>query len=363
MRDCIRVQRVIVMNSDFALFFVFLGVLLFFCVYFVLKHYIRYAEVHKMFAHPVARSSHTKSIPTGGGVVFGLLHIIFLMIAICGIDNVIIVESIIKICFGGFLILILGALDDKYFLRARYKLFIQIVVALIMVMLGFQITYITNPFGVPISLNFFSIPMTVLWYLFVMNAINMIDGLDGLAAGIAIITCLVLMIFSYNNRDFFVFLSCAFLVASLLAFLKYNFSPAKLFMGDSGSLFIGFILASLAIAGNEAQFKGLATFTLLVPTTVILIPLGDTIFTVIRRIKNKQHIFTADKEHIHHKLINFGFSQKTVTLICWFITFILGLISLGYMFIGKQAMMLVLFIVGLLMTGLFFYIYKKELFK
>ena len=351
------------MNEDFAWYFFLLSGISFIFTYLLLKYYIKYAELHKILAHPVERSVHKRIIPTGGGLIFALSHIVFLLLSLVGMDEIVIKESVLKISFGGILITFLGILDDRYLLKAKFKLVIQILIALIMIMLGFKITYFTNPFGPTIYLNFLSIPVTVIWYLAVMNAINLIDGLDGLATGITIITCVVLMVFSFYNRNFLVFINSNFLVISLLAFLKYNYPPEKIFMGDSGSLFIGFILASLAIAGNEVQFKGLTTFTLLVPVTVMFIPFGDTIFAIIRRIKNKQHIFQADKNHFHHKLIDYGLSHKSVTLICWFITLIFGVIALGYMFVGKQIMMVVLFIISIILVGLFFYLYKKELFK
>jgi len=302
-------------------------------------------------------------IPTGGGVVFGSLCLVFLLLSMIGINDLDIKYSILKICSGSLLIILLGVIDDKYVISAKYKLFIQILIASMMYFLGFQISQMTNPFGFPINFSFLSFPITIIWYLLVMNAINFIDGLDGLASGITVIACLVLMMFSYLSRNFLVFICCSMLVTCLLAFLRYNFFPAKVFMGDAGSLFIGFMLASLAIAGNEEQFKGLTTFTLLVPLTVILIPLSDTVFTIIRRIKSKQNIFRADKNHIHHKLIDLGLTHRAVTLVCWLITLFLGLIALGYLFVDSEIMFLVLIIIGFITLGLFFYIYKKELFK
>ncbi|MCL2064728.1 MAG: undecaprenyl/decaprenyl-phosphate alpha-N-acetylglucosaminyl 1-phosphate transferase [Candidatus Cloacimonetes bacterium] len=351
------------MNDAFIWYYVLLCGLLFFSSVFLTKLFIKYSAVHKILALPNERTLHKSPIPTGGGIVFALLHIIFLLLAIYGLDENFIKESIYKLCFGGLLVVILGVLDDKHALKAKQKLFFQILIALLMIFLGFNITQVTNPLGNPFYINYLSFPITILWYLLVMNAINLIDGLDGLAAGITIITCLVLLFFSYHFKNFLVFINSAFLVCTLLGFLRYNYSPAKLFMGDTGSLFIGYLIASLAIAGNETQFKGLTTFTLLVPLTVIFIPLIDALFTVIRRLKNRQYIFQADKKHLHHKLLDKGFSHKTVTLICWFTTLILGLIALGYIFVDKQIMLFILAFIGIIMLILFFYIYKKELFK
>ena len=351
------------MNEAFIWYYVLLCIVLFFSNIFLIKFYIKKANSHKILAIPNARSLHKTPIPTGAGLVFASLHVVFLLLATVGLDDHSIRLSIFKLCLGAFFVIILGVFDDKYSLKAKYKLLFQILIAIFMIFLGFRISTITNPFGDAIALNFLSIPITILWYLLLMNAVNLIDGLDGLAAGIAIITCLVLLFFSARNTNFLVFLNCAFLICSLLAFLKYNFNPAKVFMGDTGSLFIGFLIASFAIAGNETQFKGLTTFTLLVPVTVIFVPLSDTFFTIIRRMKNKQFIFQADKNHFHHKLLEYGFSHLAVTLICWFITLIFAMIALGYIYIPKQIMLIILSFISVMMIALFIYIYKKEFFK
>ncbi len=351
------------MIDEFIWYFCLLGILLFVGVDYFLKIFIKKASHHKIFAHPIERSVHKKAIPTGGGLVFALCMLIALISSTIGIHDIVIKQSIYKIIIGGVLILFLGFIDDKYSLKARYKLIVLIFISFVMVGLGFRISYFTNPFGQQVFLNLLSIPITVLWYLVLMNSINLIDGLDGLASGIAMITCLILMVFSFFSKNFLVFINSFFLFISLAAFLRFNYPPAKIFMGDSGSLFIGFILSSLSIAGNEKQFKGLTTFTLLVPVTVMFIPLGDTVFAIIRRIKNKQHIFQADKSHLHHKMLDSGLSPKAVTLLCWFITLIFGVIALGYLFVIKQIMFVLLIFISLLLIFLFFYIYKKELFK
>lgn len=351
------------MKNEFIPYFIILGIASVACVYYLMKMYIKKAHLHKILAYPVDRSVHKDIIPTGAGIVFSLVFLMFVLLSVFGIHEYVIRSAIYKISFGGILVVFLGYIDDRYSLKAKYKLIIQMLIGLIMIGLGFKITYFTNPFGTQIMLNYFSVPVTVLWYIAVMNSINLIDGLDGLAAGITIITCFIMMVFAFYSRNFLVFINSFYLSLMLLVFLRFNYPPAKVFMGDSGSLFIGYILASLSIAGNEVQFKGLTTFTLLVPVTVMFIPLGDTLFAIIRRIKKRQHIFTADKEHLHHKLIESGLSHKAVTLICWFITMIFGVIALGYLFVGKQIMLTILVIISILLLSLFFYLYKKEIFK
>jgi len=351
------------MDENKLLFFVFLNILVALISFFLYKIYIKYATYHQIYAYPTSRSAHKSVLPTGGGIVFGFLHIIFICFASYGIDNLAIIPLIYKLSLGSFLIILVGAFDDKYMLQAKYKLFFQIIISLIMINFGFRISLLTNPLGVPVNLGFLSVPITIFWYLIVINAINLIDGLDGLAAGITVFSCLILLIFSFFNKNFFVFINCNFIIINLIIFLLFNFPHAKLFMGDTGSLFIGFLLASLSIGGNEAQFKGLTTFTLLVPITVLIIPLGDTFFTICRRVINHQPIFSADKKHVHHQLLNLGLSPQAVTILCWFITLIFGIVSLGYLFVSTYIMLLILIIILIICTGLFLYIYKKELFK
>ena len=348
------------MKVGYELFYVALSILLFLCVYYFTKLYIKLVPIHKIQANPNDRTIHKKSIPTGGGIGFALFHLVFLFISMNGIVENDVKTLIYYMTIGGSAILFLGFIDDKYSIKAIYKFIAQILIAYFMVEFGFKISVITNIFGDPFYLHNWSIPITIVWYVFLMNAINLIDGLDGLAAGIAIISSLVLMVYSFFNRNFFVFINCNFLALGLIAFLRFNYFPAKVFMGDTGSLFIGFMLASLSIAGNEVSFKGLTTFTLLIPVTVMFLPIADTVFTFVRRVKSKQLIFSADKKHLHHMIIEKGFSQKTVTLMFWFITLVFGVIALGYMFVPSIIMFIMLFLISILLICLFFYIYKKE---
>jgi UDP-GlcNAc:undecaprenyl-phosphate GlcNAc-1-phosphate transferase len=345
------------------IYFVILSMALLLAIYIVMKCYLKSAPFHKIYAYPNLRSTHKTIIPTGGGIVFSGLHIVFLLLSLLFIDDIDISESLSKICIGGFLIYIVGFIDDKFAIKPRYKLIGQIVVAIFMFYMGFKISEVSNPFGPILGLGYLSFPVTILWYLLVINAINLIDGLDGLAAGITLISCIVLMIYSFDAKNFLIFISATYMAIALLVFLVFNFPKARCFMGDTGSLYIGFMLASLAIAGNESQFKGITTFTILIPVTVLFIPILDTVFTVFRRMKSKQKIFRADKNHLHHKLVSLGISNMSVSLICWFITLILAIISIGYMFVSVLSMFYVLGSMMVIMVGLLFYIYKKDIFK
>jgi len=338
-------------------------VALFLCVYFAIKTYIKHSLIHKIIALPTERSVHDNKMPTSGGIIFGLFHIIAMLITYFVISDTQIRVLLLQLCIGGVLILTLGAIDDIFNIKPRYKLLGQIFVALIMLLMGFSVNRITNPFGEPFSVGYFSILVTIIWYLLVMNSINLIDGLDGLAAGIAIISCSVLIIYAFHHNNPVILFCCIYLVVALFAFLMFNFPNAKIFMGDSGSLYIGYFLASVSIFGSQIQFKGLTTFTILVPITVLFIPIIDTIFTIARRFKNKQPIFKADKKHLHHNLLTIGHSKIVVTMLCWLVTFIFGVIALGYIYLHKLIMIFILAIIGSAMLSIFFYIYKKELFK
>ncbi|OQX71913.1 MAG: UDP-N-acetylmuramyl pentapeptide phosphotransferase, partial [Candidatus Cloacimonas sp. 4484_275] len=152
------------------------------------------------------------------------------------------------------------------------------------------------------------------------------------------------------------------LIGSNLAFLRFNFYPAKIFMGDTGSLFIGFNIAAISVIGS-AQYKGITTMTLLIPIIASVIPLTDTFLAVFRRIKNRKNIFQADKEHLHHKMLELGFSQKTVAVISYIVTFIFGLTAFGFSFAPKEILLIVLLILIFILSVFIFIILKKGMLK
>jgi UDP-GlcNAc:undecaprenyl-phosphate GlcNAc-1-phosphate transferase len=325
--------------------------------------YIKFAKYHKIYAHPTHRSMHSDMMPTGAGLIFAAIHIISLLITTNIFNDADYKNLVYRICIGGFFIVCVGLCDDRFNIKPIIKLFGQVFVTILMICMGFTITTITNPFGSLFELNLLSIPITIMWYLIVMNAINLIDGLDGLAAGIAIISAIVLSIYSAVGQNDFLFLNSFLLIIVLLGYIPYNFPNARTFMGDTGSLYLGFWFASIAIAGNEVPIKGVTTITLLIPVIILFIPLLDSTFTIFRRLKNKQSVFAADKNHLHHQLIQKGYSKHLVVLICWLLTMFLGIIALGYLFISNFTMTTILIVISSLMITLFFYIYKKELFK
>lgn len=218
------------------------------------------------------------------------------------------------ILLGGSLMFLLGLIDDIYNLDAKFKLIIQLAIATVVYLLGVKIDTIFNPFGgSPFQLGILSYPITILWIVGISNAVNFIDGVDGLAGSVITVNSITLALIavSITPAQPITALIGFILAGSMLAFLTYNFNPAKIFMGDSGALFAGFLLATLSIAG---VMKG-ATLAILLPFMVLAVPIMDITYSSLRRIMKGKSPFVADAEHIHHKLLKAGFSQKITVAI------------------------------------------------
>ncbi|MCF7911668.1 MAG: undecaprenyl/decaprenyl-phosphate alpha-N-acetylglucosaminyl 1-phosphate transferase [Candidatus Cloacimonetes bacterium] len=318
---------------------------------------IRLSNKLGMIDQPDERRIHKKPIALAGGLSFAIPIVLMeLSLAIIMPEYR---NRLLEMAIGGSLIGLLGYLDDKRGFTARYKLVFQILLVSVMYIAGYRMNLLTNPFGSEIRLGIFSFPFTVLWYLAVINAFNLIDGLDGLAAGIAAIVSGVILTVGIINHDPFVSLLSLILMAGCLGFLNYNFYPARIFMGDTGALFLGFNIASICISG-VGQFKGITTMTLLIPIATLALPLIETFNTIFRRMKDNQHIFKADKEHIHHKLLELGYSQKTIALALYFITFLFGLIAIGFSFSNKRLFLLILIVMVFILFILINLLYSKE---
>lgn len=226
---------------------------------------------------------------------------------------------------GATLIVILGVVDDMKPLSSRLKLLVQVMAAFILVACGVRVEWITNPFNTVEGmtyLSYFSYPITIFWVVGVTNTLNLIDGLDGLAAGIAFIASLTLLTVSLMNGNRTMVIYTAALAGASIGFLPYNFNPAKIFMGDTGSTFLGFVLAAISI---EGAMKGAATLAIAIPVLALGLPIFDTTFAIIRRAVNGKPIMEADKGHLHHRLLALGLSQKQVVLTLYAASAFLGL--------------------------------------
>ena len=262
---------------------------------------------------------------------------------------------------GGLIISIVCFIDDLKDLPPLVKLAAQLTAAIIVVLFGLKIENINIPFLYKIGLpNIFSIVLTIGWIVGITNAINLIDGLDGLSSGIALISCVsMLIIFALNESPIIAILLITALAGALSGFLPFNFNPAKTFMGDAGSNFLGYCLAVISIFGVAK------TYTLVVvvaPLIVLGLPVVDTIVAIVRRtIKGKsiKAIMKPDKEHLHHTLLKLGFTQREAVFIMYAITAALGLFTIVLLESGVwKALSFLLMIIAILAIG--FRNFEKE---
>lgn len=268
---------------------------------------------------PSNRRINKKAIPTIGGIAiyFGfLIPVLFLTL---------LNKMILGILLGGTFILLLGILDDLYEISPWMKLIGQIVAASILIICGVKIEFITNPFGGMIYLGYWGIPLTLLWIVGVTNTVNLVDGLDGLAAGITAIAAVTLFFVGLQEGQVIAAIMALTLAGSSIGFLKFNFNPAEIFMGDTGAMFSGYILAAISVSG---ALKSAATVTLIVPVLALGVPIFDTIFAIIRRLYNGKPIGEADHGHIHHRLLALGLNQRQAVLSVYAISIGLGLMAL-----------------------------------
>ena len=235
------------------------------------------------------------------------------------------IHNFLGLLFGGTLIMLVGVWDDIMGLRPRAKFTAQVVVAIISMLYGFRIEGFDVPLShhqyvnIPIWLGY---PLTLVWYLGMMNAINFLDGLDGLLAGVTAISGLFLFAIAVSHGDVIAALLLAALVGGALGFLPYNFNPAKIFLGDAGSLFIGYVFATISIIVTA---KVAITISLLVPLVALGLPVVDTAAAILRRLRAGKAISEADREHFHHILVfRFGLDVKQAVLLIWAVSFVLG---------------------------------------
>ena len=268
------------------------------------------------------RRMHKRPIPRLGGlaIIFG-----FMVSVLCFGEMT---KGHTSMLIGAMIIATMGIVDDVKALDAKPKFLIQIIAALIVVLWGeVRIEVFTNPIvwsGVPYMVlpYWFSVILSVLWIVFITNAVNFIDGLDGLAAGVSAIMTVSLVFIAARMGEYSEAIIGTALMGACFGFLPYNFNPAKIFMGDTGSTFLGFILATLSIQG---VFKSYAVISFAVPLLIVGLPLFDAVFAMIRRMLKGQSPMQADRGHLHHRLIDMGFSQKQTVFILYAISGILGI--------------------------------------
>ncbi len=265
---------------------------------------------------PDKRKVHTHIMPRLGGLA------IFLGCVLAVVCSLPITRDLMGILLGGAWIVIVGILDDKYSLPAKVKLLGQILAACILVAFDIKIEWLNNPLGGYFYLEYLSIPFTIFWVISFINVVNLIDGLDGLAAGVSGIASITIILVAVHQGYYPVATLTAALAGGIFGFIHYNFNPATIFMGDTGSMFIGYMLAAIAILG---AVKTAATIALIVPAVALGLPIMDTAFAILRRYSNGKPIFQPDKGHLHHRLLALGLSQKQAVLLMYAISIILSL--------------------------------------
>ena len=263
---------------------------------------------------PDNRKVHKKIMPRLGGIA---IYIAFMIGCVASME---ITWDIFGILLGGTLIVALGVADDVYQLPAKVKLLGQIAAACVLVIFDIRIEWVNNPLGGYFYLDMLSIPFTIFWVISFTNVVNLIDGLDGLAAGVSAIASLTVILVAVQMGYFHVAVLTAALAGAIIGFIRYNFNPATIFMGDTGSMFIGYMLAAISVYG---AVKTAATIALIVPAIALGLPILDTAFAIMRRYVNGRPIFQPDKGHLHHRLLATGMSHKETVLFMYGITAVL----------------------------------------
>ncbi|MDN5344132.1 MAG: UDP-GlcNAc:undecaprenyl-phosphate/decaprenyl-phosphate GlcNAc-phosphate transferase [Clostridia bacterium] len=264
---------------------------------------------------PNARKVHHTLMPRLGGVAIyaGFLTAFWLL----GYHT----NQYLGLWLGGSFIMLVGLVDDVKNISPRVKLMGQVVAAAILVAFGVRVEFLTNPFDGLFILGKLAIPVTIFWLVGVTNALNLVDGLDGLAAGTSLIASVTIAIVAWLNGESAVALLSLALAAGVLGFLPFNFHPARIFMGDSGSMFLGFNLAALATIGLT---KSATVVSLFVPVVILGLPILDTALAIVRRFLNHRPIFAPDKGHLHHRLLAQGLTQRQAVGVIYLVDACLG---------------------------------------
>ncbi len=294
----------------------------------------------KAIDHPNDRKVHSYSMPRLGGVA---IFSGFMIAVIFGISMALLMHMRLNylglwgILIGASFILLVGIVDDMRGISASRKLVLQIIAAAIPMFFGVQITWLSVPVTGIILLGVFSIPFTILWVVGFSNALNFIDGLDGLASGITAIAAITLFLVAIRIHQPGAAILLIALAGAAIGFLRYNFNPASIFLGDSGSLFLGYILAVSSVVG---VLKSTIFLALLIPIMILAIPIFDAASVILRRVKDGRHIFDADRRHLHHRLLDRGFSHKQVVVSIYVacIALSIGALITTYFGVGRMFM-------------------------
>ena len=300
---------------------------------------------------PDARKVHKKPIPRIGGIGIyaAFMAAIFSVLSFVEVTAEVRTE-LIGLMVGGSLIVLVGVIDDYKNLPAKVKLVGQILAAAVLVIaFDVRIDFITDPFGDYIYTEWLAIPVTIFWIVGLTNTVNLIDALDGLSAWVSTIASITIFLVALQQGILLVAVLTAALAGAAFGFLYYNFNPARIFMGDSGSMFLGYMLAGISVIG---AVKSAATIALIVPILALGLPILDTTFAIVRRYRGGVPIFKPDKGHLHHRLLDLGFSQRQAVLLMYVISALLGLSAVALTEVSSQfAILIVCVVVAAVLFG------------
>ena len=274
--------------------------------------------------HPGPRRVHREPVPTLGGlaIMIAVMSVAWLARVLPGPARELDPHPLIGFTLAALPIVALGIVDDLRGASPLAKLGVQACSALVLSLFGYQVAEITNPLGGTLAAHALSAPLTIAWVLVVTNAINLIDGLDGLAAGVVAIAAATLWWVGHAHGDLYVMFFSAILIGATLGFLRFNFPPARVFMGDTGSQFLGLTLAAVSLLENR---KGTTALALLLPIVALGLPILDSITAFGRRMIAGRPVFHGDTEHIHHRLLRLGLSPRAAVVLLWALCAGLGL--------------------------------------
>jgi UDP-N-acetylmuramyl pentapeptide phosphotransferase/UDP-N-acetylglucosamine-1-phosphate transferase len=313
----------------------------------------------RIFTVPGVRHVHERPISHIGGIAI-FFSMMSLMIPVLFLSNVIgeafrnILPRLIVLLSAGSFIFFIGLVDDLKAkgLRAGTKFLAQILATLAVCAAGIRIESVAVGNWFTLDFGWFSWPLTLLWIIGITNAINLSDGLDGLAAGVSAIACGVIAIFAVYSGQLVMAILMLALLGSLTGFLFFNFSPAKIFMGDCGSMFLGFIIASSSVL---CSVKSSAMVGLALPMLALGIPIFDTLFSMLRRYLERRSIFSADRRHFHHRLIDMGLKQRHVVMTIYVLTLLFAGLGM-FMMVARDIYSLVIFLCIILLLILVFFV-------
>jgi len=311
---------------------------------------IKISRRFSLYDLPNPRKLHHRRIPTVGGLVLftGFFSTAFATSLI--FRSPALMSQTLKLLAGSLPLVAISLYDDLKGASVGIRFLFQSLGCLVFVLLAHPLESVAVPWVGKFTLKFFSYPAMIIWLLLMANAINFIDGLDGLAAGICAISAATLSVSALMGNNIAAALLALAVMGTTIGFLPYNFSPAKIFMGDTGSILLGFLLGGIALLGAG---KNVAFISLLVPILAFGVPIVDTLTAVVRRSFRGKNIFAADQEHLHHKILTFGITHRRAVISLYIISGLLSAIGLS-LFYQNRFITLILFLLGLLVTVILF---------